>query len=300
MRSIETIILNLLEPNLGASKINFSQIRFNCPHCDAGNKFNLEISLKTKVFHCWSCGYKGYITKLLRDFAINDSWKEVKEFKSVDFDKFKRGLYQKRNIEIYLPPKTIPFYLNKNVESYLLNERKMNKEWLINRKCMYVFEESNDEEETSFKNNIIFPFYDEYDNLNGYCCHNYITKKYKNIGVKNYVPYENFINIHLPITLTEGVYDCGSIPNAIPLLNTDITKEVLEFCTQKDIILALDKEVKEYLIDKHIKSLQEYAVRNVYVFKNPYKDLNEFLQRDEKGLKLKFYNIYEKFKINNQ
>jgi len=301
---VERTIIELLEPKLGIAKRSYSQIKFDCPKCDAGHKKNLEInvdfsSTKHLIFHCWSCGYKGFITKLFKDYAINDSWEGMKEFHSVNVDHIRKKLSQKQ-YSVDLPDKLIPFYLNKNVENYLLNERKMNKQWLMNRKCMYCFEEPTDEDKKTLKNCIIFPFYNLDDTLVGYCCHNIITKKYKNIGIKNYVPYETFINSNLPVTLTEGVYDSGSIPNAIPLLNTDIQKEVLEFCTNKNVILALDKEVNEYLIEKHIKSLKFHAVKNIYIFENQYKDLNEFLQRDEKSLKNKFYNIYQEFKNEGQ
>lgn len=295
--NINDKIVELLANNLGNPVIKYNQIKFNCPKCDSGNKYNLEINTRNYVFNCWACHYHGYITKLLKEYSSNNSWKlltnELSNNTSKKFINSHNNAYydeySSKN-SVIVPDKTIPFYLNDSVKRYLLEERHVNNEWLISRKCLYV-----NDDESDLKHNIVFPFYDFNHNLRGYCCHNYITKKYKNFGVRNYVPYETFINYNLPITITEGIYDASSVPNAIPLLNTDINEEILLFCKDKNVILSLDRDVKRELIESHVHKLREYGASNIYVFNNLYKDLNEYKLKDPNGLRNKYYRLMKSF-----
>jgi hypothetical protein len=55
-------------------EVRRGQFRVNCinPACsdgkDGGEGGNLEISLEHGIFHCWKCGYKGKLLKLLKDY----------------------------------------------------------------------------------------------------------------------------------------------------------------------------------------------------------------------------------------
>lgn len=282
MVSVKEVALDYLMPNLGVPKFTYNQVKFNCPHCDRGNKYNLEISTETLIFNCWSCHYSGHLSKLLREYAKNDSWKLISEFRN----SYKQKIVgNTKNSNLKLPDSLVPFYLNKDVEDYLVNVRKIDKNILKERKVSYVYSK-----EEYLYNHILFPFYDITGTiLMGYSVQNFETKKYKNFGKQIFVPYIQFINTNLPICLTEGQYDCLSVPNAIPLLGTGIPKVILEFLTHKNVILAVDNTVEENYQKEIIDSLKKYSVNFIYKFNtDEYKDLNEFKQKDEANLIKKY------------
>jgi len=58
------------------------EIEWCCPFCDNHrHKYNLAVNTDNLFFHCWSCGYKGKLSKLFWDFG-NERQKQ--EFKNVD------------------------------------------------------------------------------------------------------------------------------------------------------------------------------------------------------------------------
>jgi len=296
---IKNIIRECLEPTLGQPKQNYYQEKYNCPKCDRGNKYNLEINLNESshrylLMHCWSCNYSGHISRLLKDYGSKDLWQLVPELKGNSYRRQSNENTISEN-QIELPEDLIPFYLKDEVKDYLLKERQLEEHILIERKVSYVYSK-----EHKLFDNIVFPLYDitgKY--LEGFVTHNLTTKKYKNHGRMNFVPYLQFINTEYHITLTEGIYDCYSGINAIPLLNTNINKAILEFCFDRNIILALDDEVEDELINKHLHSLGNYGVKNIHLFKSNYKDLNEYNCKDKLGLRRKYLDLFYKFLIIN-
>lgn len=274
------ILLEYLVPTLGPYKRTYENFKFNCFICDAGNKYNLEIHAEHKTVHCWGCGYKGYITKLLRDKGKNDSWKQLSDFQ---YSSYTKTSFVKR--QLHLPQSLVPFYFNKSVEKYLIEERSLNKQLLIERKVKYVYDEND-----RLYNHIVFPFYDiNGEELEGFSVQNFGTKKYKNFGSRIFIPYIEFINPNYPITLTEGIYDCLSIPNSIPLLGTEISETILNYCSEKNIILAVDNQVSERKIEYMINQLKEYNTNLLYRFNTrEYKDLNEMKQLNFSLLKDKY------------
>lgn len=287
MLDVKAIALEYLMQNLGVPKFYFNQVKFDCPKCDHGSKKNLEINY-VGAFNCWSCGYRGFINKLLREYASNDSWQQISALKNIQFSNTKA---QENKIE--LPKSIIPFYLNKDVESYLVKERGIDKELLIERNVGYVYSDEDD-----LYNNIIFPFYDVTGTkVAGYSVHNFATKRYKNFGKRNFIPYIQFIDTNYPVGITEGIYDAFSMPNVIPLLGKTIWKELLHFITGKHVILALDKlgqEVTTKELDIIIDQIIKSSVRSIYYFSTEsYKDLNEFRTENKPRLIEKYKNAIE-------
>ena len=221
--NIGNILEHYLNPTLGLPKKHYNQYKWNCPVCDQGNKYNLEINLNknsTRYLkaHCWSCGLKG-LRSILKDYACDPSWKELQEFRySTTTNFIKKESVEK---ELNLPQGIRSFEFSKEVTAYLLNERKCSLDELRKRKVKYVFDK-----EDELYNNIIFPFYDEYNKLICFTSQNFETKKYKNHGSTKFVAYREFITPFFPIIITEGIYDALSVPNAIPLLGTKINKEI--------------------------------------------------------------------------
>lgn len=281
---LDSVLLTYLVPVLGPYVKTYQNRKFDCPICDAGNKKNLEVHIDNRTAHCWSCGYKGYITKLLREYATNDGWKQLTDFQVTT------RINNSTKKELQIPKGIVPFYLNKEVENYLTQERCLSRSLLIKRKVGYVYDE-----EDRLYNNIIFPFYDvEGSELLGFSVHNLSTKKYKNYGSRTFVPYIEFLNPNYPIVLTEGIYDALSIPNSIPLLGTDISETILIYCSNKNIILAVDNQVSERKINFLISQLKEYNINLLYRFNTrEYKDLNEMKQKDPVLLKEKYKTSVE-------
>ena len=293
MNRIQRILIDYLQDNLGKPKINYSQLRFNCAKCDSGNKYNLEVncnenSKRFLLASCWACRYGGYVQKVLKDYGKNDNWKLLPEFISSIKIKDNEGVEEE--LKLSLPSQIIPYHLNAKIKEYLTKERGISEEILRKRNVSYVF----DEEEKLY-NHILFPFYDITGQiLLGFCALNFLTKKYKNFGKLNYVPYQEFLDVNYPIVITEGALDAQSSINSIPLLNTHPNKAVLEFCSGKDIILALDSEVGKDVIDKNISMFNYYGVNRIYMFDlENHKDLNKFHTSDQESLKRKLYLTFQ-------
>lgn len=293
LNEIRHIIIKYLT-SLGQPRRGYNQIKFDCPICDKGHKKNLEICVDEKssrylLFNCWSCHYSGYITQLLKDYASDSSWESVEEFKSSS--KYTPKTNEESDEKpLLLPKHTIPFYLNEDVRYYLVEERGMDEKELLFRNVRYCFLPGEE-----LYDNIIFPFYEE-GKLVGLTTQNFTTKKYRNHGKLNFVAYKEFINIHFPIIITEGIYDALSVINAIPILGTMLNKKLLQFIQGRKIILALDnnKEVSLEKKKEYVEKLNEYGAKIVVLFElGEYKDLNELWTQDRSELRNRLRIYFE-------
>lgn len=274
-----------LFPKLGSAKFTHQGLKYNCPKCDAGDKYNLEINMDRNIFNCWSCRYSGVIKKLLEEHAVDRSWENNSFFKSHKVHS------EEEQKELNYPKEVIPFYLNREVKEYLINERGMDKSELIKRGVSYVYSENE-----VYHNHICFPFYED-GVMVGACLQNFSTKKYRNLGKLTFVPYKQYINQLYPITITEGCYDALSGINAIPLLRTEINNATLDFLRDKDVILALDNTVELELYTSQMKRLENAQVKSLVLF-NMYvhKDMNEFFKKDKNGFFKEYKSCFEKIK----
>lgn len=285
------LVNDFLSDNLGKAKKTAQGLKFNCPHCDSGNKFNLEVNLNEKSsnsfqFNCWSCKYHGFISKLLKEYSIDDSWRQIEQFNSTRKNLSEFPLQEKIGKKVVLPL-SIPFYENKKVLEYLTTERRIEFEKLKARNVRVSI----------LGDKIYFPFYNNNDgSLFSYCEQDFKTKKYKNFNSLNFVFYEEFINSNFPIIITEGIYDCLSVPNAIPILGTNISKKIKEFCNGKNVILCLDNEV---LLEERIRLLNEiksFGARDAIIFNTQkYKDLNEIYLKNKQLLKRELKKSFKYF-----
>ena len=241
--------------------------------------------MNRNIFNCWSCRYSGVIRKLMTDYACEQAWKNMPEFKV----EIKEGEEHEHVKELNYPKETIPFYLNGDVTKYLIEERGMDRKELIKRKVCYSY--SQDE---MYYNHICFPFY-ENGMLVGACLQNFDTKRYRNLGPLNFVAYKEYINIAYPITMTEGCYDALSGINAIPILKTEPNKATLLFLRDKDVILAIDNTVGIDFYTKQMKLLEKAQVKSLTLFDlAEYKDLNEYSLKNTKGFFREYKNCFDK------
>lgn len=278
----ESIIDRYLSTRLGDYDRRGQQIRYDCPHCDEGNKKNLEINLGRNMFNCWSCGYSGSIRKLLTNYAIDETWRNLLEFK-INYEQVDTELKI-----INYPQNTIPVHLNVAVYDYLINVRKLDKAELKRRNVSYVF----DQNETYF-NHICFPFFEE-GKLVGACLQNFETKKYRNLSKLDFIPYKEFINDKYPITVTEGNADAISSINAIPLLGTKINKAIEEYLSNKNVILAVDNTIDINHLTEIMNSL--ISVRQLSLFDlKEYEDMNDYAVKDINGFLEEYRKCYKEF-----
>ena len=277
------LIERYLFDRLGELKYSHQGLKANCPKCDAGNKFNLEINIDRNIFNCWSCRYSGFIRRLVEDYASDDSWRRLPEFQH----------HTEEHIvpvkEINYPKETIPVHLHRQAFDYLVGERGMSRRDLLRRKVSYVY--SDDE---VYHDHICFPFYED-GRMVGACLQDFKTKKYRNLSKLDFVPYKEFVNDLYPIFIGEGVYDVLSAVNGIPLLRTEVNDEILSFITGKDVILGVDNTVD---LGHYANLLRKMAnVRQLVLFDlKTFKDPNEFFMLDRKGFLSELRNCYGSFK----
>ena len=257
-------------------------LKVNCPNCEnnggPADKFNLEVSYSLGIFHCWACNIKGGLSRLIKLYGYKEyaTWFEADHIPK-----------EEKESTVFELPQTVPVYLNEKAYTYLKEQRGITLDIIKQKDIRYCYI-------GSYNDNIIFPSYDEYGQLNYYCAHNYNKGKYtERKGNKFTCFYENQIDKNIPIILTEGVYDALSVPNCIPLLGLKIRKELLDFIADRHIILALDSVVEQKAKDKVAKQLLTTCKTLEILNLGQYKDLNEAFVKDANWLKSKLLPYYE-------
>jgi hypothetical protein len=281
-----SLIDRYLEPQLGDHKNSRQGLMYCCPKCDEGNKYNLEVNLDRKIFNCWSCRYSGVIQKLLREHSADPSWRNLPEFRESE-----EHTSEDQEKPINYPTETIPIHLNEEVKHYLVEERGMDLRELTRRGVSFCYSENE-----QYHNHICFPFYKE-GRLVGACLQNFATKKYRNLGKFDFVPWEEFVNPAYPVTIAEGAYDGLSGINSILLRGTEIYKAILQYIRGKDVILAVDNK---FDMDHFLKILEQikYAEpRALSIFDlKEYDDLNHFYVNDKKGFFAEYRQCFNDLK----
>ena len=276
-----------LVPKLGEMKYTHQGLKANCPKCDEGSKFNLEINMDKNIFNCWACRYSGFMSMLLEDYACDTTWEKLPEFKKTNID------FITEDKDLNYPKSISPFYLNEEATKYLIDVRGMNRLDLIKRGVSYVYSDSE-----MYFNHICFPFY-ENGRMVGACLQNLSNKRYRNLGKLNFVPYKEFINTSYPVVITEGVYDALSGVNAIPLLRTEVNKQILEFIKDKNVILAVDNTVEITQYTSLMNSIDKAQAKSLVLFDmKEYKDMNEYALKNKKGFINELKACFKKSKIN--
>lgn len=275
-------LVRALKP-LGDPKYSGSQLKYDCPRClKAGSgegKTNLEVqSTGTQVFHCWACNYKGHISKLIKDYG----YKEYLELFSTQ-----QELDPLEKSQIFELPKYIQNVLNnKEATDYLLS-RGLSKIKIRERDIRFCYA-------GELKNRIIFPSYNENGELTCFITHHLKTKKYSVRKKENFICFhQNFIDKRMPIILTEGIYDALVVPNAIPILGTTLSTELLAFLSNTTVLLAVDNDLALSVKKKMQKALKTVCKNfHTCIFSTKYKDINETFLKDKLGLITNLHQFY--------
>lgn len=279
--------LKLALKPLSECKEQYNQLRYDCPIClKSGtglDKHNLEvkyISSGKGMFHCWACGYKGSVYRLIKDFG----YKEYLDLFSTSLDKTTDS--KKKDFSIDLPKYNISALNDKEVFNYL-QLRGVTKDLVKERKIRYCYSDE-------LKDCILFPNYNEQLELTGVVAHNYKTKKYKIFKSSSFTFfYEKFIDKNFPITITEGIYDCLVIPNSIPLLGLVLSDYLLDFLDNTVLVLMIDSDVLNRKQKQLLNKLKKINCKVIYGNLSPYKDINEYYVKDSKELKTTLIKVYE-------
>ena len=257
------IIKKALELKLGVAVDTLQGMKYNCPHCDSGNKYNLEVSTVKNIFNCWSCGYRGGMYKLLKE---NGGESLLSYFSN------KKEKKEEVKGQLKLPVSARKLIKKKGEPGYdYLMSRKFNPKYLD--RVLYDYENET----------FIFPNYDENNNLVFYQEHDWKNKSYRNHGNIKFPFWFDRINKDFPIIITEGIYDAMCVPNAVPIIGKDISDELITNLFNCEVIIGLDNDAK--LIQRvELKKKLEY--NNVFVIGDTFdifvpvikkirKDLNE-------------------------
>lgn len=215
--------------NVIPTKTDKSQTKVNCPRCaklsntyELDNKFNLEISLEKKLYHCWKCGIRGNLKNLFQFYGNNEIYNEYIDNFSFDITAEASDDDSGELFDIMLPKEFISFndyseFDDRFTEAfnYLTQTRKFKLEEIQKYNIGFC-------EKGYYKNRILFPTYDINNKLNYF-----ITRTYRNNKPTYLLPHlskeiianENKIDWNVPVYIVEGIFDYMTIPINTTLLN---------------------------------------------------------------------------------
>lgn len=256
-------LINILEKFLGDyrkhNEDNY-QISFDCPACsedkglDNGDgKGNLEINYKFGVFKCWACqdtnNMHGKVPTLIKRYGNK---RLLDEFKCLNLE-FNDVEDKEKKITLSLPKEykklsgVIKKDIDYNIAIKYLKKRGITEEIIEKYNIGYATE-------GNYKNRIIIPSYNKFNNVNyfiGRWYHNNYTKlKYLNPDAEKseIIFNEGMLNFDSNIYLVEGVFDHIVVPNSVPLLGKHISDNLLYLLHEKacgDIIIVFDGDAYE-------------------------------------------------------
>lgn len=269
MEEQKLIILSILKNFLGEPKnsINIEskvQWEFNCPssYCKNDvNKFNLAYNSDKKVYKCWKCGERGYVSKLVEKYGKEEDRAKLKLILPYDDSNF-INVFRKETINHDLITCPLPMgfiHLNSTAKSslhklalkYVMEERKISKELIEKFKIGYT-------EVGLYRNRIIIPSFNRRGNVNYFEARSFIkavkptyykpdAKAFPNASVPDkYDIIFNEININwdLPVYLVEGPFDMIRIPNAILISGKTLSWLLIQKLIEHNckIVICLDED----------------------------------------------------------
>ena len=272
MVGTQSQLIQALKP-LGECKTNYNGLKYDCPRClksgTGEGKTNLEVSHKKNVFHCWACNYKGTIWKLIKDSGF-------KEYLHLFDNRIATPEDEEEEKKLFEIPQYIINVLNNTEATDYLLSRGLTKEKIREREIKFCYA-------GSFKDGIIFPSYNLQGSLTAFVVHFPKQKRYTVRKNDNFVAfYESLIDKRAPIILTEGVYDALVVPNSIPMLGTTVSKVLLSFLANTEVIYVPDTDVKKSVKTQSIKSLNSVCTKvHSCALLSVYKDVNELYVKNK-------------------
>ena len=234
------------------SNVGRKEINICCPFC-AESKYHCGINSGKNVYHCWVCGVKGDLPKLISKL-LAISYIEAKEIISPTSE-LKKVLEERNKVieePIIIPNKDfkLPKFTNLFIENstndwqviaYQFLKEKYSLSWknIVNAKLHYCYFGNK------YKNSIIIPIYKNEILINylGRCWDKNSKSRYNNCPNE-----EAVLNIHRTlynidsikigqdlIILVEGVFDCIKVglDIAVASFGTEVSQE------QKNLLIGL-------------------------------------------------------------
>ncbi|RLC77733.1 MAG: hypothetical protein DRI61_10965 [Chloroflexi bacterium] len=279
------------------------EVRVNCPNPNClgkkgvrDTKFHLYINIKSGVFICPRCGWKGHLREFV-EWVDGTTWNEFvkylryNEFTDLGFDEFKKKIFEKltnkstqtsnKKVKLYkeLPFKTLKI-TKETIAFRYLKRRGFSMEDVEKFSLRYCIE-------GKYAFRIIVPFYENRKLVY------YIARKYvediPGVKVKNPSSSDNRmlpknevlfnidnIDVTKPVVITEGVFDAMTVPNGIALLGKYMSKQQIlklkrknvskaTVCLDRDAwtdTVSLAKTLKTYGFDVYVVRLTEYKDPN--------------------------------------
>lgn len=253
------------------------QLVYFCPECNH-YKRKLEVCLeegsKFGIYHCWTCGISGNLSKLLWLVKASQSYHDKLHDLTKDIKVMRRKAPDKSETEVSLPEefhplsKALPSIEYRNAMMYL-KRRGVLREDIIRYNIGYC--ESGD-----YAYHVIVPSYDANGDLNFFMGRRYyesegtIPHKKPQVSM-DLVGFESFVNYKEPLNLCEGVFDAMAIRNnAIPLFGKYPSKKLREkmnFYHVKRVNMVLDDDaledsVKNYqLLVRSVPGVEVFLVK---------------------------------------
>jgi DNA primase len=265
--------IKILQKYLGPYDQFGDQLSFCCPrkeyHNESIEQKKLSINIKTGLYHCWVCDFKGKsLTKLLK--YVNASKSDIERFKSLHKN-INPEVTQDKSIDkekIINLPKDFISLLDES-DDCIFRKRVLNyvKNRGLTDKYIYMYNLGYSLEK-KFIEHVIIPSYDINGNLNYFQGRNInpnVERKYINPNVERYdiIPFELYVNWSEPIIIVEGFFDMNPFFNCLPLLGSN---------------LAVSNNRSSYLIQKIIerKTPSVYIMLDPDAIKKAHKILNRF------------------------
>lgn len=268
---------------IGLPKYSGVQIKYNCPQCENElgmdpDKFNLEINFEKQAFKCWACGQHGSIYSLIKKYGHQEFLPLFKSEKS--------EIVEEKKIEhLTLPTNLTSVFSIKEAYDYLLS-RGLTKKQIKERDIKYCYE-------GEYKNCIIFPSYDITGKLNAFVSHNLSTRKYKKRKSKDFKCfYESFLDRRSLIIVTEGIYDCLTVPNSVPMLGLGLDESLLDLLSGCNVLLIVDNDVSKQVLDVLIEKLKTVCNVIHHSINSEYQDLNHYHTSDKESLRKEIEKYY--------
>lgn len=308
-------LLQLLRDVLGDERGHThskEQVRYDCPVCamerggSPDGKGNFEVNYRMGVFKCWVCEKThrthGSLKRLFRQYGTREQFRDFQSLE-LEFDYSAGGnrIYQTtyERMVIDLPDSAVPLT---NPENKVKYSNAYN--YLVRRgvtDTMIAYYHLHFVTAGKFKHRILFPSYDEYDELSYFTAravYGFMKPKYLNIDInkEKIIFNEGLIDWNEPITLVEGVTDHIVISNSIPLLGKklhELLHNRLYNNANDRIHIALDGDA--YADAKRIyRQLDTGKLKGkIYIIKLPFdQDISEIYQNGGyEGLRPHFKQI---------
>lgn len=267
--------------------------RKSCRKYVAQEKKKLSVNLKTDIFHCWTCEFKGLdISPLLRFRGENDDYRQYVAERSIV-----SGQEEKKYEEVVLPPEFVS--LSVDSKSFqraaaldYVYSRGLKFQDVLRYKLGYC-------EDGEYKNRVVIPSFDQHGALNFFVGRAYYDSmlKYKHGNFSKDIIFNDYlVDWDQSVVLTEGPFDSMKAgQNSIPLQGCRVVSEgslLFERIVSRgiDVYFAMDADAFRKQI-RIIKEFLSYGVSSFYVPMLGKKDPgemthDEFLARRSKAFKV--------------